>query len=377
MKTGLVLSGGGARGAYQVGVLKAIADLHPKHAANPFTIISGTSAGALNAVALASSANNFRLGVKKVEKIWTNLHVNRVVKARGIDLMINGARLGLSLFSRRFAQDRSMALLDNAPLRDLLSHTIRFDNIQKRIDAGLLDAVAVTATSYATGNSVSFFQGSESLRCWRRNKRIGVPARLAVEHLLASTAIPGVFPAEKVGRQYFGDGSLRQLAPLSSALKLGAERILVVGVRGHSKSRIAARRDHPPSLAQTVGHIFNSAFIDTLENDVDNLVRVNEALGILANEVPHFESETLKPVDMLVIRPSIDLDELAASHLGDLPFGLRRVLKAMGANTKGGGGSLASYLMFEAAFCRELIQCGYDDAMRDREAVEEFFGLSE
>ncbi len=377
MKTGLVLSGGGARGAYQVGVLKAIADLHPKHAANPFTIISGTSAGALNAVALASSANNFRLGVKKVEKIWTHLHVNRVVKARGVDLMANGARLGLSLLSSRFAEGRSLALLDNEPLRDLLSHTIRFNNIQKRIDAGLLDAVAVSATSYATGNSVSFFQGNESLKCWRRNKRIGVPARLAVEHLLASTAIPGVFPAEKVGRQYFGDGSLRQLAPLSSALKLGADRIVAVGVRGHSKSRISVRRDHPPSLAQTLGHIYNSAFIDSLENDLDNLVRVNEALGMLANEAPHFESETIKPVDMLVIRPSIDLDELASEHIGDLPFGLRRVLKAMGANTRGGGGSLASYVLFEAAFCRELIQCGYEDAMRDHIAVKDFFALSE
>ena len=377
MKTGLVLSGGGARGAYQVGVLKAIADLHPKHATNPFTIISGTSAGALNAVALTSSANNFRLGVKKVEKIWTHLHVNRVVKARGVDLMANGARLGLSLLSRRFAEGRSLALLDNAPLRDLLSHTIRFNNIQKRIDAGLLDAVAVSATSYATGNSVSFFQGNESLNCWRRSKRIGVPARLAIEHLLASTAIPGVFPAEKIGRQYFGDGSMRQLAPLSSALKLGADRIVAVGVRGHSKSRISVRRDHPPSLAQTLGHIYNSAFIDSLENDLDNLVRVNEALGMLANEAPHFESKTLKPVDMLVIRPSIDLDELASEHIGDLPFGLRRVLKAMGANTRGGGGSLASYLLFEAAFCRELIKCGYEDAMRDHVAVKEFFGLSE
>lgn len=377
MKTGLVLSGGGARGAYQVGVLKAIADLHPKHAANPFTIISGTSAGALNGVALAASANNFRLGVKKVEKIWTHLDVNRVVKARGVDLIARGAQIGLSFLSRGYSHDGPLSLLDNAPLREMLSSTIRFGNIQKRIDAGLLDAVAVSATSYATGNSVSFFQGNDTHHCWRRSKRIGVPARLGVEHLLASTAIPGVFPAEKIGRQYFGDGSMRQLTPLSSALKLGAERIVAVGVRGHSKSRISLRRDHPPSLAQTLGHIFNSAFIDSLENDIDNLVRVNEALGMLANEAPHFKPETLKPIDMLVIRPSIDLDDLAAHHIQDLPFGLRRVLKAMGASTKGGGGSLASYLLFEAAFCRELITCGYEDAMRDHIAIKDFFDLSE
>lgn len=376
MKTGLILSGGGARGAYQVGVLKAIADMHPKHAANPFTIISGTSAGAINAVALASSANNFRLGVKKVEKIWTNLHVQRVVRARGIDLIANASKLAMSLFNSGMGQDRPLALLNNDPLRDLLSHTIRFNNIQKRIDAGLLDAVAVTATSYATGNSVSFFQGNAGLRRWHKAKRIGVPAQLSVEHLLGSSAIPSVFPAEKIGRQYFGDGSLRQLAPLSPALKLGAERIVVVGVRGHSKSRISLRRDHPPSMAQTLGHIFNSAFIDSLESDLDNLTRVNELLGIVQNEAPHFTPSTLKPIDLLAIRPSIDFDAIASDHILDLPAGLRRVLQAMGAGKQGGGGNLASYLLFEANFCRELIDCGYQDAMNQRAYIEQFFGLA-
>ena len=196
-KTALVLPGGGARGAFQVGVLKAIADMHPKHASNPFSIISGTSAGALNAVALASSANNFRLGVKKVEKLWANLHVDMVVKAGGWDLTVNAAKLGLSLFNSGIGR-KPLALLNNDPLRDLLSHTIRFNNIQQRIDAGYLDAVAVTATSYATGNSVSFFQGREALKRWRRAKRIGVPATLTVEHLLGSSAIPSVLPAEAI-----------------------------------------------------------------------------------------------------------------------------------------------------------------------------------
>lgn len=377
MKTGLVLSGGGARGAYQVGVLKAIADLHPKHAANPFSIVTGTSAGALNAVALAASANNFRLGVKKVEKIWANLHVDLVVKAKATDILINGIRLSASLFNSGIGTGKPLALLNNEPLKELLSQVIRYNNIQKRIDAGYLDAVAVTATSYATGNSVSFFQGSESLKRWRRNKRIGVPAELTVEHLLASSAIPSVFPAEKVGRQYFGDGSLRQLAPLSPALKLGADKIVVIGVRGHSKTSISGRRDHTPSLAQTLGHIFNSAFIDSLESDVDNMLRINELLGVIENESPYFDGAILKPVDTLVIRPSIDFDKLASEHIEDLPRGMRIILRAMGAGKKGGGGNLASYLLFESAFCKELIQYGYTDAMAEKDAICSFFNLNE
>jgi NTE family protein len=376
MKTGLVLSGGGARGAYQVGVLKAIADLHPKHAANPFSIISGTSAGALNAVALAGSANNFRLGVKKVERIWTTLHIERVVKAGALDLLINGMKLSLSLFNKGIARGKPLALLNNDPLRDMLSHVIHFKNIQKRIDAGLLDAVAVTATSYATGHSVSFFEGNRDLSRWRRGRRIGVPATLGVEHLLASSAIPTIFPAEKIGRQYFGDGSLRQLAPLSPALKLGADRIVVIGVRGHSKASIRNLRDHSPSLAQTLGHVFNSAFIDALETDLDNLIRINELMGIIDNEAPSFQPHGLKAIDVLMVRPSIDFDKIASEHVSDLPGSMRRILKAIGADKTSGGGNLASYLLFEQDFCKELIQYGYSDAMQQRDSIEQFFGLA-
>lgn len=377
MKTGLVLSGGGARGAYQVGVLKAIADLHPKHTANPFSIISGTSAGAINSVALAASANNFRLGVKKVEKIWSRLEVSDVVESGSFKILLNALHLSASLFNSGIARGRPLALLNNDPLRDLLSHVIRFSNIQKRIDAGYLEAVSVTATSYATGNSVSFFQGKESLKRWRRNKRIGVPAQLGIQHLLGSSAIPGILPAKKIGRQYFGDGSLRQLAPLSPALRLGADRIVVIGVRGHSKTAISTRRDHTPSLAQTLGHVYNAAFVDSLENDLDNLLRINELLGIIANEAPKFDGHYFRPIDTLVIRPSIDFDKIASEHLPDLPPAMRFVLNAMGANKSSGGGNLASYILFSAPYCNELIRHGYADAMAEKEQIQRFFGLKQ
>ena len=374
-KTALVLSGGGARGAYQVGVLKAIADMHPKKAANPFTIVSGTSAGALNAVAMASSANNFRLGVKKVEKIWSNLEVDQVVKSRRRDLIANAWRILYSFFNSGVGVDRPVALLDNEPLSVLLDRVIRFENIQPRIDAGYLDAVAISATSYVTGNSVSFFQGKPDLKRWHRTKRIGVPTTLGVEHLMASSAIPSVFPAVKIGREYYGDGSVRQLAPLSTALRLGAERIVVIGVRGHSNTPMEPRRDHSPSMAQTLGHIFNSAFIDALESDLENLERVNELVGILQNEAPHrVAGSDYKPVDVLVVRPTIDFDKVAAEHLMDLPPGLRLVLSSMGAN-RGGGGNLASYLLFSAGYTQALISHGYSDAMSQRDTIEEFFAL--
>lgn len=375
MKTGLVLSGGGARGAYQVGVLKAIADLHPKHEANPFLIISGTSAGALNAVALASSANNFRLSVKKVEKIWSNLHVDQVVESGSMDIILNTLRLVGSLFNRGMGHSRALALLNNDPLRELLSHVISFKNIQKRIDDGYLEAVAVSATSYATGNSVSFFQGAPNQRCWRRNKRIGVHAKLGVQHLLASSALPGIFPAEKIGRQYFGDGSLRQLSPLSPALKLGADRIVVIGTRGANKSAISTRRDHTPSLAQTVGHIFNSAFIDTLESDLEHMLRINELLGILQNEAPRVEHYKYRLIDTLVIRPTIDFDEIAGEHVSDLPTGIRMGLNALGARRASGGGNLASYVLFDSSYCNALIQHGYSDAMAMRDNITDFFSV--
>ncbi len=376
MKTGLVLSGGGARGAYQVGVLKAVADLHPKRASNPFSIITGTSAGAINAVALAASANNFRLGVKKVERIWSNLELEHVIESSGFQLMGNALKVSASLLYRGVGRDKPLGLLNNAPLGDLLSHNIRFSNIQRRIDAGYLEGVAVTATSYASGNSITFFQGKPELKRWHRSKRIGIPAELTVDHLMGSSAIPGIFPAQRIGRQYFGDGSLRHLAPLSPSLKLGADKIMVIGLRGSNQGKKMASRYKTPSLAQTMGHIFSSAFIDSLESDLENMLRINELLGVISNEAPYFDYERLKPIDMLVIRPSIDFEDLAVDHIKDLPWSMRKILRSMGAG-KSSGGNLVSYLMFESAFCLELIEYGYKDAMDNKREIQRFFDLPE
>jgi NTE family protein len=377
MKPALVLSGGGARGAYQVGVLKAIADLHEKDARNPFSIISGTSAGAVNAVALAASANNFRLAVKKVEKIWSSLHVGKVYRAGAWDLLGGLGRLVLSLFNQGVGRGRPLSLFNNDPLRELLNHSIQFRNIQKRIDKGYLDAVAVSATGYTSGENVTFFQGLPDREKWRQGRTVGVPTILDVSHILGSSAIPALLPAEKISREYFGDGALRQLAPISPVIRLGADRVLVIGVSGNATNVPKREQEtHSPSLAQMIGHIFNSAFIDSLEHDIQTLVKVNNLVAYAQNENPHNAPDEMRNIDLLVIYPSMEFDEIAAKHIKDLPWAMRLAMKVIGGTKKGGGTSLVSYLLFEKAFCNELIDCGYRDAMAQRENILAFFNPS-
>ena len=376
-RTALVLTGGGARAAYQVGVLKAAAEILPKRAHNPFSIITGTSAGAINAVALGASANNFRLAVKKVEYIWSNLRVEQVYRAGYLNLAGSVLRLLASLLHRGTGLRKPLALLDTAPLAKLLQESIDFDDLERRLQGGLLDAIGVTASSYDTGESVTFYQSDldgSLLLPWRRSRRRGVSTRLGVEHLLASSAIPTILPATPIGGHYYGDGALRQVSPISPALHLGARRLMVVGVSGnrsHPPVEHVERRS--PSLAKMVGHVFNSAFIDALENDMEHLERINELVGIVHNENPYAETAGMQLVDFLAINPSIEIDQVATDHIHRLPPAMRTVLNITGATPKGGGTSLASYLLFEGNFCRDLIDCGYRDAMEQRDMLESFF----
>ena len=206
---------------------------------------------------------------------------------------------------------------------------------------------------------------------------MGVPVRLDISHILGSSAIPLVLPPEKISREYFGDGALRQLAPISPVIRMGADRVLVIGVSGNA-THIPQREQemHSPSLAQMAGHVFNSAFIDSLEHDLDTLVKVNDLVAFAQNESPHTPPDNMRTLDLLVIYPSMEFDEIAAKHVGNLPGPMRMAMKVIGATEKGGGASLASYLLFEKGFCKELIDCGYRDAMEKRDDILAFFNPS-
>ena len=372
----LILSGGGARAAYQAGVLLALSELLPC-LENPFPIICGTSAGAINALAMAAHPGTFNQSAQDLAQTWRELEVEKVYKTGWGDLTKGLFKVAGSLFHQGVARGKPLGLLDNSPLRDLLSGVIPFDNIQNRVDAGLLEAVCVTALGYSSGESVSFFQGNPALRGWRRARRVGTPSLLTVEHLLASSAIPAVFPAVPLNKEFFGDGAMRQLAPLSPALHLGASRMFVIGVSHNPmKTRwFKPKRalDHPPSIAQILGQMFNSAFIDTLEGDLEHLDRTNMLLKLAADKELCEKTYNLRPVDTLVITPSKPIDKIAGRRVRDLPKSLRFFMRAVGATARGGGASVASYLLFSHQYCNELMELGYQDAMWEKAAIEDFF----
>ena len=376
MKRALILSGGGARAAYQVGVLQALAEILPSDCENPFPIICGTSAGAINAVALASHKGNFKSAVNALTHMWQTLDIGQVYLHGWTDIFKGLAYLGLSLFNEGMGRRRPLSLLDNGPLWNLLGSKIQFENLAHAIDSGKLLAVSISAMGYTSGHSVSFFQGHPDLHGWSRHRRSGVATQLRLEHLLASSAIPTIFPAVRINREYFGDGALRQLAPISPALHLGADALFVVGVSGNRSAARANRRvphRHSPSMGQIIGHLFNSAFVDALESDLEHMQRMNELLQLIPDEVREKEGIILRPVNNMVISPSYPIDGIAGRNVRYLPRSLRFFMRATGSTAKGGGATAASYLLFSNEFIAELIALGREDTLANSENIQTFF----
>ncbi|HSS47113.1 MAG TPA: patatin-like phospholipase family protein [Burkholderiales bacterium] len=369
-KVGLILTGGGARAAYQVGVLRAISNLLPKNAANPFPIICGSSAGAINAAALAVNAGNFRTGIGRLMAVWRNFHVHQVYRSDPVGVMNSGVRWLAALMVGGLGKHNPTSLLDNSPLAELLRHKFEFKGIQDSIDCGALYALSITASGYASGQSVTFYQAVPTMSPWQRARRLGIPTQIGLEHLLASSAIPFMFSAVKINREYFGDGSMRQIAPISPALHLGAERVLVVGVTQAEQPNRARGEDYP-SLAEIAGHALNSIFLDGLEVDLERLQRINKTINLIPSHALEKSGLSLRHVDVLVISPSESIENIAQKHVRALPRSIRFLLHGVGV-TRRRGANLLSYLLFEKPFCRDLIDLGYKDAIGRKGEILEF-----
>jgi len=386
-KTALFLTGGGARAAYQVGVLQAICSLLSEVGwparKNPFDIVCGTSAGAINATAFACRADDFEHSVSHLLKVWRELEVEQVYRADSIGVIRSGARW-LSLLSfgwllRQWHASPPNSLLDNSPLAALLHRMLDLPRLDAALDNGHLHALAVSASSYTAGRHVVFYQSATEIPHWSRIQRISVRQQIGVDHLLASSAIPLIFPSIPLycgeRREYFGDGSLRELAPISPAIHLGADRVLVIGAGnigtgGRKFDEFAGY----PSLAQIAGHAMSSIFLDGLSVDIERMTRINQTLSLLT---PAQRQQTaLRPIEMLAITPSKPLDAIASEHTGSLPLPIRTLLSAIGA-TERRGAALASYLLFESTYTRSLIELGQIDTMRRRDEVLRFFGAAE
>ena len=366
-----MLPGGGARGAFQVGVLKALAELLPRDSGNPFGVISGTSAGAVNSVVLASRAHHFRSALAELEQVWGHFRCHHVYKTDHLTMLRSSLHWLASIVLGGWLVGTPKSLLDNSPLRELLSRTMHFPRVQDAIEAGHLDALAITAAGYATARSTSFFEARAEQKDWRRTRRLGKRTDLHLDHLMASIAVPMIFPPVRIGNEYFGDGAMRQATPLSPVVHLGADRILVIGIRDEVGGEEPTEKQALPSFAQIAGYMLDTLFMDGLYSDLERITRINELLDAIpvrenTTTIPQF-----RPIDTMLIVPSEDLRVIAHRHRAKLPIAIRALLRGVGGNNPGEN-RLLSFLLFEKAYTRELMNLGYRDAMNVKDELVDF-----
>jgi len=367
--TALILPGGGARGAYQVGVLKAINELRSDDS-NPFPVICGTSAGAINAAVLASHAHEFLIGIERLEHFWKSMVCNRVYRTDSWTVFKSGMKFAATLLSGGLIPTNPRAFLDNMPLRRFLQETLQLDGIQLALESEALRGVAITASGYSCASAISYFQAREGIKNWQRTRRQGKAAKLNVSHLLASAALPIIFPAERIGNEYFGDGGMRMVAPMSPAIHLGADRILVIGTRDEKPDKSPETPASYPSAGEIGGYLMDTIFMDTLNADIARMNRINEVLKLVPED--RRPQSGLVNIDSLVIRPSKDLRYVTREHVSDIPRSVQILLRTLGG--WGRDWRMASYLLFESAYCSELIDLGYVDGMNAETEIVNFLG---
>lgn len=370
-KIGLVMTGGGARAAYQAGVVRAIYEITGQKE-RLFEVIAGNSAGAINATYYASHAENWDIATLNLVDLWKRIKPENVYDVRVRSLSEMGAKwLGGTVFGG-LTREGSHAnhLLDTKPLRRLIRRESDFSHIKQNIDSGYLHGLSLSTTNYTTGSSVIFYQGHESIEEWARSDRFAVRCGLNEDHLMASAAIPFFFPPVRIGESYYGDGCIRQTTPLSPAIHLGADKIIAIGVRfPHPKEKMKEMAFCPapnPTLGQITGVMLNAIFLDSLEGDVERLQKINRLSGGMRTDQKH--------IPILMLRPSKDLGKLAKNLPERLPPLLRYLLKGIGVSDVEGS-DLMSYLAFDESYTGPLIELGYEDTLRQKEQIQEFIGV--
>ncbi|HET6331022.1 MAG TPA: patatin-like phospholipase family protein [Holophagaceae bacterium] len=361
---GLILPGGGARAAYQVGVLQALAETLPPSVKMPFPVISGVSAGAINAAKLATHGEDFREGVARLADLWGNLKVDRIYRT-DLRTVLGDSLRWVSGLGRGLDRAGVRSILNNQPLRELLEDELDFDAVQRAIEAGSLRGLAVTAAGFTSAESVTYFQASADCAGWRRTRREGKPARLSAEHVMASVALPILFPAARIDGEWHGDGSLRQTSPISPAIHMGADRILIIAVRNEDPNLKRSDLPQPyPSFGQIGGYMLDSLFMDGIYTDLERIQRINRTVA----QVGGNHASELRLVDARVVVPSADIREIVEAHKDAFPRTVRTLFGLIGARGPAGG-QLLSYLLFDQGYCRALMDLGYKDGMARKDEL--------
>jgi NTE family protein len=377
MRNALVLSGGGARGAYQVGALHALATILPEARTLPFPILAGASAGSITNAFLAARADDFPEAVRRLVDFWSRISPHDVFRtdARTLVRVALGWAADLSL-GGWIGSGHGKSLLVSEPLRALLTDRLDMSMVRESVERGLVHGIALTTTNYRTNLAVTFFDGAEQIAPWGRTTRIGMRQHLTIDHLMASSSIPIFFPATQIGGKYYADGCVRLTTPLSPAIHMGADRILAIGVRHEGMldpgaAAPSGAAESYPTVAETAGMLLNALFLEALESDVERFERINHTMSLVPPSAIKAEPSPLRAIPLLVLRPSHDLGLLAAGAIERLPLVIQHLFRGLGV-TRRTGADLLSYLAFDAEYTSQLLARGYRDVMARKDEIRGF-----